>query len=246
MSKIHLPSNKSVKWLKQQAKALSKKNSISQSQALHEIAIQQGFPCWKDLIDTFKYESSSNDLKVVINTQHPDYKNLMERYQAGEDLLSLLKGDFKSLVLEQFTMKQKIGAISRKLGVNPRCIKNNIHVAIDINNDGLMSCTEDDWKNVGFIEDDRLSDWIYKNDEYFCEIGFVKFFRVVSLDTDSFSLADDFLSSINEKLSIFFPVYASCVWINGKADPRFLEREYPEELLPSKELPEEIWKRGYQ
>jgi hypothetical protein len=305
VSKIHLLSTSSVDWLRQQAKALKKSQSITQSQALHQISIQQGFTSWKDLIDTFKFEAGIesipkrffavvkndySDLKVFEDEATVIQKKLLatqgidlEKYQSNmipfieSDLTSgtnfhnliseashkaqleiaqkhgfpswddLQKKYVKHIILEKYTDEQKIGAVARTLDINPKTIKNTIHVAIEIDNDGLMDCSKDDWEKIGFIEDHDLSHWIYENDRFFGELGFVMFFRVISIDTDSFVSIEHHLDKIHEHLEIFFPVFASCVWINGEVDPQYLipESDYPDEPLPLPQIPVEIWKKGY-
>ncbi len=308
VSKIHLLTESSIQWLKQQAKALKKSKSIVLAQAQYEIAIEHGYSNWKHLIDTFKHENSSrcrfrhikydrsllvpfeDESKTlqtqILSSQGIDQKNLNKNLDIGisEDSTSafyslisqaltdakhqiatkygfcdweeLEKKYIKELIEKEYTLEQKIGAISRRLGKNPFLIKNTIHVAIEIDNDGLIGLDVNDWEQVGFVEDHIFSAWIEKNDPYFGE-SYLIFFRVISTDTKSYSTVENHLIKIGSKLDLFFPLYAKAIWINGKIDKNILQSIKEDHLYhipdidlesidyPLTEIPTEIWKGGY-
>lgn len=46
----------SLKWLRGQAKKLKKESGIKHHQALEAVAVEHGFPNWKELLDAYKCE----------------------------------------------------------------------------------------------------------------------------------------------------------------------------------------------
>ncbi len=230
VSKIHLLTESSVDWLKQQAKALKKSNSITLSQAQYELAVRNGFLNWKNLVETFKYETrSTSKIRIIDN---------------------------KNKVLSEYTDEQKIGARARKLGINPANIKNSIYVTIP-DSDEVFSVDVDQWENLGLYEDFGFFKWLQDNDPYFSESTDVQIFRLISIDTHSYKEVNKFIQKIGKKLDFFFPLYAQNIWINGKYDPDHIAdlkeelREYfPDSIvnahdLPLAEIPTIAWKRGY-
>lgn len=230
VSKIHLLTESSIEWLKQQAKTLKKSKSIALSQAQYEIAVQHGFLNWKNLVETFKYETSST-LKYRIIASHSP------------------KDDPE--ILAEYTDEQKIGSIARNLGINPQNIQNSIFVTIE-NSEDVFNISLDEWESLGFYEDYSFVRWLEENDFYFQELGIDgQIFRIIAIDTNSYKTAERqinrILKSIAKKHDFFFPIISGFIWINGKIDPLSIEidPEYPNDLLPLAELPESAWKRGY-
>lgn len=307
VSEIHLLSDSSIKWLKQQAKTIQKAKSISLSASLYEIAVQQGFLNWKHLIDTFKYETSSRlKYRVISNyllTYEPIRKEAYNLYisrtnsaiQNGEydpikpiekfftdgepiqtsDELShqskiweaahleiaqkhgfnswdeLKLAHVKQEILSEYTDEQKIGAICRSIGTDPKAIQNSIFVTIE-DSDEVFGIDIDEWESLGFYEDFGFVKWLENNDPYFQEIGSGgQIFRMLSIDTDSHVKAEKHFNKIAKKLQkkyeFFFPIFSSFIWINGKIDSQSIETDpdYPNDVLPLATLPEEAWKRGY-
>lgn len=284
MSKIHLLSDSSVEWLRQQAKKLRKKNSVSQSQALNEIAIEQGFLNWKHLIDTFKYEISSSRKNRVVTHYSSSFEPIrLEAYglyisllnQAVSDLNintnqnvlwtqahldtsqkhgfadweSLKIAHIKEEITLEYTDEQKIGAIARNLKIDPKGLQNVVYVTVDFGEE-LFSISNDEFELLGFYEDIFFPDWLEAHDQYFKETGVGgKIFRILSIDTDSYTEVNKHLDKIAAKIEreSFYPIHFSFIWINGKIDPIYLKADpdYPDDPLPSAILPETLWKRGY-
>jgi hypothetical protein len=297
VSKIHLLTESSIDWLKQQAKSLKKSKSISLSQAQYEIAVQQSFSNWKNLVDTFKYETNSRFKYRLTSAFLPDYEPIRKEahnlYLSRIDYSSLsnvsldifqdnqvnsniknteiwdksfleiaqkkgfntweqLKSHYqKETILSEYTDEQKIGAISRSLGINPKAIKNSIFVVIEDSED-VWNIGIDEWESLGFYEDYSFVRWLENNDPYFHELGLGgQIFRVISVDTNAHKTAEKrvarILKNLHKKHDFFFPIFSGFIWINGKIDPRSIEidPEYPNDPLPLAELPEVAWKRGY-
>lgn len=229
MSTIPLLSDSSVKWLRHQAQSLKKQKSISHAQALYEVALQQGFTSWKNLIDTFKYESSSR-IKI--------------RKLSGLE------------IVEEYTDEQQIGAIARNLGIDPSSIENSIYVHIEASEE-IYDVDIDQWRACGFYEDLYFVSWLEKHDPYFRENGYGLIFRFIGMDTLSYQKVRNFIKVIGEKkLELMFTLHTAHIWINGKTDPSCLtftdeDIEFYPNLtdedgdFPLAEIPEEIWKRGY-
>lgn len=94
VSKIHLLSESSIKWLKQQAKTLKKSKSIALSQAQYEVAVQHGFLNWKNLVDTFKYETTPTTKYRLVSSFLPDYEPI--RKEAHNLYISRLNSSISS------------------------------------------------------------------------------------------------------------------------------------------------------
>lgn len=292
VSKIHLLTESSIQWLKQQAKALKKSKSIALSQAQYEIALQHGFSNWKHLIETFKYETNFIVKYRKVRTYSPDYEPIQKEaynlYLSRIDYSPTVEPDYSNLftdnpnlniyntafletakkygfsnwdelrlfhetneVLSEYTAEQKIGAITRNLGINPKNIENSIFLTIE-NSEDVFNIDIDEWESLGFYEDFSFVKWIERNDPYFKEFGIEgQIFRVLSIDTNSHKIAqrkiERILDKMRKKHDFFFPIIHGFVWINGKIDPQSVEvdPEYPNDLLPLAELPESAWKRGY-
>jgi hypothetical protein len=307
VSDIHLLSDSSIKWLKQQAKTIQKTKSISLSESLYEIAVQQGFLNWKHLIDTFKYEASSRlKYRVISNylltyepirkeaynlyisrinsaIQNGDYdpiKPIENFFTEGEPIPAngelsyqskiweaasleiaqkhgfnswdeLKLAHVKQEILSEYTDEQKIGAICRSIGIDPKTIQNSIFVTIEDSED-VFGIDIDEWESLGFYEDFAFVKWLENNDPYFKELGFGgQIFRMLSIDTNSHEKAEKHFNKIAKKLAkkngFFFPIFTSFIWINGAIDPHSIEvdPEYPNDILPLSTVPDEAWKRGY-
>lgn len=248
MSKVHILSDSSIDWLKQQAKALKKASSITLSQALYEIAVKNGFANWKDLIDTAKHESSSSghgSITFRLNSKSPLFKEYEELSNSGANALELLNGAYSSLVLEKFTYRQKFGAIARRFNLNPFSIKNSIHVYFSMEKENI-DLNRSFWEENGFLYDEYFSLWLEKNDPFFYDIDHGHgFFRLITIDTVSYQEVEDHIAGISQKIEPYMSIHANHVWINGKIDPNSLipDDDYPDPI-PISELPVEVWARG--
>lgn len=220
VSKIHLLRSSSLKFLKRKAKELQKDKSISLSQALSEVAIEQGFANWKELLSTCEFEETS-------------------KYQISFT-------DRNGKVIDTYTTEQKIGAIARHRGLNPKNIKNTIHVSI-APSDEVYSIDDSTWEAEGFFHDRVFSDLLEEHDPYFTEYPPDLIFRVISIDSESFPVVQNFMDTAHEKFECFFNFDIPFIWINGRIDPFCLhvDPDYPDDSLPLFELPPEVWKRGY-
>lgn len=246
MPKIFLLNTTCISNLKRKAKRVAKERSISRSQALHIIAVEVGFSCWKDLINTFKYESSCKELNFVLDTKAPEYERYIDRRRAGENPLFLLKNDFKSLVLSEFTERQKIGSISRIFDLHPSRLKNVIHVHIAEQDDAIF-ISKEVWESHGLLEDTNFANWLVKNDPYFLGADYgVGLFRLLALDTDDYREISQCIEDIGKRLNLFWGLDATHIWINGKIDPDSLipEDDDPQYIhqVPLSEVPKSVWR----
>lgn len=246
MSKIHLLNSQAISNLKRKAKKLSTDKSLTIAQALHIVAVGVGFSCWKELLETSKYEYACKELNFILDTKHPDFTRYIERYHAGENSLFLLENEFKSIVLNEFTERQKIGAITRIFGLYPSKIKNIIHVYLADQDDAIFIAQET-WELHGLLDDQRFIRWIGENDPYFYQADMgIGLFRLLALDTTDYNEVFQYISGLGKKLNLQWGLGATHIWINGKIDPDSLipEDDDPRYInqIPLSEVPKVIWR----
>ncbi len=258
MSNIHILNEKSIGHLKSKAKKIALSQSLSQAAALNTVATEIGFSCWKDVIKTLKFESSGS-VKIVFDRTDSDlYSKFLDHCNSDKKpTIHEVRKHYSSLISDEYTDLQKIGAIARSLGINPSSITNTIHILLEPDPE-IVEVRDSEWETIGLYRDEIFSTKIQAEDPFFYEADTYFVFRLIGIDTQSYEEVYDYLSRIKGSVGNAIAHAIQHVWINGKIeyqapplfawgdeDNDFVLEVDEDEPLPIPELSEHIWKRAY-